>query len=226
MNERLIYCQSRRIRRTVRTGPLLRISGCLPFSPTPAVNLKMDGNPPLLARVTTLAATVSLLTSDVAGLKVALNEERKKRMEEAEEHTDVVEHLERKLAALDDKTRRNNVVMYGMTTDADHVAEAVEAEFAKSGADQPKLSAVYYVGKPKNSPVIAQFVNTLQRDQAFASIRSKQSTVKVKPDFCPRTRRARGMLYGTLLRLKASSNAGPTPLLKGDKIVNGKSVYR
>ena len=52
-------------------------------------------------------------------------------------------------------------------TDADHVAEAVEAEFAKSGADQPKLSAVYYVGKPKNSPVIAQFVNTLQRDHCL-----------------------------------------------------------
>ena len=151
----------------------------------------------------------------------------------AEERTDTIDALkemERSAADSDNNLRRRNVVVSGISAPQGKAESDTLELFGKMGLKigPNDVASARPLSASENAAIIVEFNKQKHAEAALKAGRGFASA-KIKPDYCTHTRRARGLLFGTLLRLKATASGRattPPPKLMGARIVDGECTYR
>ena len=177
---------------------------------------------PLVAQLKTLTARNEVLEARVASL-----EQRPAEEEVTEKTLDALEDMERSAADTDNNLRRSSVVVTGLRADNDGVESAAIDLFGRMGVTvgPSDVNSARHLSTKDNAAVIVKFAKQKHAEAVLKAGRGFAGA-KVKPDYCVHTRRARGFLFGTLLRLKADGSGTTPPKLMGSRIVHGDSTYR
>ena len=141
---------------------------------------------------------------------------------------DGVEEIDRKLATIDDQTRADNLIIIGLPRVSNDklaaeiysfVSTSLEVKIKEDDIDQAR-----YLGS--SGPAIFKVTPKLKASILTAG-RARGNGVIVKRDFSERTRRVRGALHPTLVRLteKARASGKAAPKLVAEKIYTEDATY-
>ena len=140
---------------------------------------------------------------------------------------DALEKVERSAADTDNELRRGNLVISGMRAAKGEAEPAALGLFNRMGVKlgPGDLTSARHLSAKDDGAILVKFS---QQKKAEAVLKAGRglTDAKIKPDYSIHTRRARGNLFGTLLRLKSSSTGLSTPKLMGSRIVDGQCTYR
>ncbi len=195
-----------------------------------------------MADVKTIAATVESQGTRLADLEAEVTGARQEmanirsRLEVAEAATvESGEEWDRKLAALEDRDRLNNLVFHGLhVTDPDECGKAV-AWLCHSYMDftlkDEYVQRVHFLpagraGGPK--PIIVRFSTWKCREQVWVLAKRLRGTqFRVSENFSALTRRARNVLFPVFLAEKrAAGSHGPQPRLTRERVSVGATSFR
>ncbi|KAL3284919.1 hypothetical protein HHI36_019051 [Cryptolaemus montrouzieri] len=109
------------------------------------------------------------------------------------------EELKKRLEIVDRKTRKNNLVIYGLKTTENAVSD------------------VYKIGKTESCPVLLELLNRkLQQQILQNSYKLKGSNISLSPDYTPEERRARKIL---VVRMREAKEEGKSAYIRGNTLI-------
>ena len=179
-----------------------------------------------LARLTSRTAAVE---GRAAVLEERADRADAERKDDREGLLDELEKLDRKVADNEDRDRRSNIVLSGLAATRDNVEAVILGHLEKLGVKlgERDIIRAHHLGKDIGTLICKfQHFKDTERVLAAAYERGDVDGVHVKADFSVLTRKARGQLFGTLLRLKReAAGTGRVPRLKVNRIVDGSASY-
>jgi outer membrane murein-binding lipoprotein Lpp len=146
------------------------------------------------------------------------------------ELTDRVDNLEKKVDDLEGRSRRNNVLFYGLDKEENETSADCEARVRELLTDKLELSRdvefdrVHRVGSKPNSPLIARCVFFKDKVEILKSKSKLQGTnIFIGEDFSMRVRTVRKKLAAIKKDMKTDGQK--VTMVYDHLIVNGKKMY-
>ena len=147
------------------------------------------------------------------------------RRELKEARLDFEEDIDRRTAEADDETRRNNLVFHGLDSSASS-AKSAAVEYIKTLDCTVVPEDIVQADRIGGKNTVVQFRDSSKKKEVSKAKKSKHESdgVSVKSDYCPRSRRARGLLFAQLLDLKNRQQI-TTARLVGGRVTVGQTDY-
>ena len=148
---------------------------------------------PLVSKIKDLMAENKMLEARVASLEQRPTEEPP-----AEKVFDALEEVERAAADTDNNMRRSNVVVTGLRVPKGDAEPAARELFGRMGINlgPNDVTSARPLSAKEDAAIMVRF-NHQKHAEAVLKAGRGISGVKIKPDYCLHTRRARGFLFGT-----------------------------
>ena len=144
--------------------------------------------------------------------------------------------VEAKISHLEDYSRRENLLFFGIADEKDETAEACESKVMEIVRDklgihkEIEFQRVHRLGRHRRAtrgvnarPIIVRFLRAKDRDLVLRNaFKLKDQGVSLSEDFCQQTRDKRKML---LPHLKNAKKSGKKAFLRGDSLIIEGSSY-
>lgn len=133
-----------------------------------------------------------------------------------------IEKLERRCLNIERKQRKNNVIIFGLNTDRDHIVkktidtlnELLDLDFSLADVND-----IYQIGKSEKKPVIVEFKSFLKKREIFQNkdkLRALKNTgIAVANDLCEQDRQVNKVLRK---HMSAARNQGKKARISGGKL--------
>lgn len=135
------------------------------------------------------------------------------------------ERLESSLEELENKSRRENLVILGLNKGHQNVAEDVKAFFNDLLGMNVMIEQAFRLGNGDSAPIKVQIKKEEERTRVLRNCyKLKGKKISVLPDLCLRTREKRKLLQIRRLEEKKNNNDSKC-LLRGDKLFINDKVF-